>query len=88
MFIKLKSRYNGEIYLNVNHILKIVGYAKSVTELTFLNLDHVVLVEETPEEIMKLIEDHKFSKLTSWYGTGTSNLPHTITCTGVILANE
>jgi len=57
MFIKLKSRYAGEVYLNVNHILKMILYAKKVTELTFMTLDHVIVVEETPEEIMKLIEE-------------------------------
>lgn len=88
MFIKLtRFKNDGQYYLNMNSVWKFERDNSRFTTIVFID-EHIasVTVDETPEEIMKLIECASISKLTSWSGTGTSNLPNTVN--GLTIGNS
>lgn len=85
--IETRSEHNP-VYVNVYNILYFKHFHR-LDEPVFID-DHTQIFlkgdflncTETPEEIMKLIEEARMLNLASWSGSGISNLPHTITCTG------
>lgn len=78
MFIKLRNKNGNNTYLNINMIQRF-EVSRTDDAFTFINfnVDEDILVFETPEEIMNLIELASMSKLMSWSGTASSNFPTT-----------
>lgn len=58
MFIKLNLDSDKQIVLNMDNVFTLIELRSGKTEIDFGN-DFVIVVQETPEEILDLIEEAK-----------------------------
>ena len=57
--IKLTNVSGNVIYVNAEHLIAFWGMDDGTTKITLTNEDNIGWVRETPEEIIKLIENTK-----------------------------